>query len=364
MQTQAAILTINSGSSSLKASLFRADGTRQDWRYEHIGQGYPHDQRQAFDTLMQDMGNDLPTAVGHRLVHGGNVTAARLIDDAERVRLTTLIPLAPLHLPGNLLGVDLCRERFASPQIACFDTAFHATLPAVAQRLPIPAELGLRRYGFHGINYAHIAQRLPALMGEAARGKIVVAHLGSGASLCLLENLLSVDTTMGYSPAGGIPMGTRSGDLDPGVMLTLAQRFSHDELTDLVYHRMGLIALSDGENSDMAQLLANPDDAAVFAVDYFCREVRGAIGALAAKAGSIDALIFTAGIGEHAALIRTKICEPLKLLGFELNTQANIEHHTLISSANSKPIYIIPADEESMMRDWVAAFIAANQQID
>ena len=187
MQTQAAILTINSGSSSLKASLFRADGTRQDWRYEHIGQGYPHDQRQAFDTLMQDIGSNLPTAVGHWLVHGGNVTTTRLIDDAERARLTTLIPLAPLHLPGNLLGVDLCRERFASPQIACFDTAFHATLPTIAQRLPIPAELGLRRYGFHGINYAHIAQRLPALMGEAARGKIVVAHLGSGASLCLLE---------------------------------------------------------------------------------------------------------------------------------------------------------------------------------
>ena len=364
MTTASTILTINSGSSSLKASLFRADGTRQDFRFEHIGQGFPHDHRDAFDALLRDLGSDRPAAVGHRLVHGGEVTTpARLIDATERQRLQQLIRLAPLHLPGNLLGVDLCREHFAVPQIACFDTAFHATLPPLAQRLPIPGGLGLRRYGFHGINYAHIAQRLPALLGDAATGNIVVAHLGNGASLCLLQNLQSVDTTMGYTPAGGIPMGTRSGDLDPGVMLALAEHYPAAELSDLVYQRMGLIALSDGESSDMAQLLASDSAAARFAVDYFCRQVRGAIGALAAKAGGIDALVFTAGIGEHAPLIRAKVCEPLCFLGFQLNTNANAGNALQISAADSKPILIMPADEESMISQLVSDLIRHNTTV-
>ncbi|WP_124948852.1 acetate/propionate family kinase [Sulfuriferula thiophila] len=364
MTTTAPILTINSGSSSLKASLFRADGTRQDFRYEHIGQGFPHDHRYAFDALLRDMGSDQPVAVGHRLVHGGEVTTpARLIDDAERARLQQLVALAPLHLPGNLLGVDLCRAHFAVPQIACFDTAFHATLPPLAQRLPIASELGLRRYGFHGINYAHIAQRLPALLGDAASGNIVVAHLGNGASLCLLQNLQSVDTTMGYTPAGGIPMGTRSGDLDPGVMLTLAERYPPAELNDLVYQRMGLIALSEGESSDMAQLLASDSAAAQFAVEYFCQQVRGAIGALAAKAGGIDALVFTAGIGEHAPLVRTKVCEPLRFLGFQLNSNANSGNALQISTVDSKPVLIIPADEEGMIRQLVSTLIQHNTTV-
>lgn len=361
MTTTAPILTINSGSSSLKASLFRADGTRQDFRYEHIGQGFPHDHRYAFDALLRDLGSDQPAAVGHRLVHGGDVTTpARLIDDAERARLQQLAALAPLHLPGNLLGVDLCRAHFAAPQIACFDTAFHATLPPLAQRLPIASQLGLRRYGFHGINYAHIAQRLPALLGDAASGNIVVAHLGNGASLCLLHNLQSVDTTMGYTPAGGIPMGTRSGDLDPGVMLTLAERYPPAELSDLVYQRMGLIALSEGESSDMAQLLASNSAAAQFAVAYFCQQVRGAIGTLAAKAGGIDALVFTAGIGEHAPLVRAKVCEPLRFLGFQLNSNANSGNALQISTVDSKPVLIIPADEEGMIRQLVSDLIRHN----
>ncbi|MDR3390986.1 MAG: acetate kinase [Sulfuriferula sp.] len=348
------ILTVNSGSSSLKASLFRSDGSRQDFRYEHIGQGFPHDHREAFDALMHDLGADRPAAVGHRLVHGGKITSpARLIDDAERARLDDIIPLAPLHLPGNLLGVDLCRERFTVPQVGCFDTAFHATLPPEAQRLPIPDTLGLRRYGFHGINYAHIARRLPELLGDAASGKIVVAHLGNGASLCLLDKLQSVDTTMGYTPAGGIPMGTRSGDLDPGVMLTLAEHYDPAQLSDLVYRRMGLIALSDGESSDMAQLLTSRSRAARFAVDYFCRQVRGAIGALAAKAGGIDGLVFTAGIGEHAAPVRAEICAPLAFMGFRLDTVANDGNAGRIHADGSKPVLVIPADEEGMIRSLV-----------
>jgi acetate kinase len=348
------ILVVNSGSSSLKASLFQADGSRRDFRFEQIGHGPLPDHRAAFAALLHDLGAETPAAVGHRLVHGGDVTeAARVIDDAERVRLQALVPLAPLHLPGNLLGVDICRERFAVPQLACFDTAFHATLPALAWRLPIPQSLGLRRYGFHGINYAHVARQLPGLLGDAAHGKVLVAHLGNGASLCLLDNLRSADTSMGYTPAGGIPMGTRSGDLDPGVMLELGQRYRPDELADLIYHHMGLLALSDGESSDMAQLLASPTAAARFAVDYFCRQVSGAIGALAAKAGGLDALVFTAGIGEHAAEVRARICAPLAFMGFRLDSEANRRHATRLDAPGSRPVLRIPADEEGMIRDLV-----------
>jgi acetate kinase len=349
------ILVINSGSSSLKASLFPADGSRRDFRYAQIGQGPLPDHRAAFTALLRELGDETPAAVGHRLVHGGDVVdAARRIDDVERARLEALIPLAPLHLPGNLLGVDSCRAHFGVSQFACFDTAFHATLPELARRLPIPHALGLRRYGFHGINYAHIARQLPALLGDSAHGKVMVAHLGNGASLCLLDNLRSVDTSMGYTPAGGIPMGTRSGDLDPGVMLELARRYGDDELTDLVYRRMGLLALSGGESGDMAQLLASPTAAAGFAVDYFCRQVSGAIGAFAAKAGGIDALVFTAGIGEHAATVRARICEPLAFMGFSLDHTANARHDIRLNAATSKPVLRIAADEETMIRDLVA----------
>ncbi|OGS91148.1 MAG: acetate kinase [Gallionellales bacterium GWA2_60_18] len=341
------ILTINSGSSSLKADLFLPDGTRRKFRYEQIGRGGPVDHAAAFDALMGELDGQAPERIGHRFVHGGDIAeAARLVDAAERERLGRIVHLAPLHLPGNLLGVDMCRERFDVPQIACFDTAFHATLPETAWRLPIPREAGLRRYGFHGLNYAHVASVLPELIGDAARGRVVVAHLGSGASLCLMENLRSVDTTMGYTPAGGIPMGTRSGDLDPGVMLELAQHHDHEELSDMVYHRMGLLALSDGENSEMSALLDSRSEAARFAVDYFCRQVRAAIGAMAARAGGIDALVFTAGIGEHAAPVREAICAPLDFMGFRLDADANRAHATVLNEASSRPILRIAADEE------------------
>ena len=350
------LLALNSGSSSLKASLFRADGTRRNLSYAHIGDGFPHDHAEAFDALLKDLGGEIPDAIGHRFVHGGDVDdAARQLDDAEIERLRGIVPLAPLHLPANLLGVELCRARFDAPQVACFDTAFHRSLPERARRLPIPDEPGIRRYGFHGLNYAYVASRLPSLLGEAARGRIVVAHLGAGASLCLLESLQSVDTTMGYSPAGGIPMGTRSGDLDPGVMLELARRHDPDALQDLVYHHMGLLALSDGESSEMRTLLESPSAAAAFAVDYFCTQVRAAIGAFAAKAGGIDALVFSGGIGEHAPQIRSRICGPLGFMGFVLDAGANLADRTRIHAAGAKPVLCIAADEEAVIRDLVEA---------
>ncbi len=346
------ILTINCGSSSLKASLFLTDGSRRNFRYEHISDDKTHSLQDAFKNLLNDLGPDKPTLVGHRFVHGGDITdAARNIDDVERARLNNLIHLAPLHLPSNLLGLDLCRKLFKVPQIACFDTAFHASMPALAKRLPIPDEFGLRRFGFHGLNYAYIAKTLPGIIGDTAHKKVIVAHLGSGASLCLMENLQSVDTTMGYTPAGGVTMGTRSGDLDPGVMVELAKRYNPEQLSNIVFHKMGLLALSDGESAEMQDLLTSQSTHAKFAVEYFCQQVRAGIGALAAKAGGVDALVFSAGIGEHSVEIRQQICAPLAFMGFTLNTALNESNATRIELAGNKPIVIIPADEEIMIRD-------------
>jgi len=347
------ILTINSGSSSVKASLFEEGGLRRNYRYEHLG-----DHALAFDKLMHDLAGNTPVIVGHRIVHGGEIEdAARLVDAVERKRLENIIHLAPLHLPGNLLGLDLCRQQFDVPQVACFDTAFHVTITELAKRLPIPQELGLRRFGFHGLNYSYVATRIPQILGNDSYGKIVVAHLGSGASLCMLENLKSIDTTMGYTPAGGITMGTRSGDLDPGVMLELAKHYTVSQLNDLVFHKMGLIALSNGESSEMSKLLSSNFVKAKFAVDYFCQQVRAAIGSLAAKYGGIDALVFTGGIGEHSSIIREKVCTPLKFLGISLDLVANEAGSTRIECKGAKPTLVIPADEEAMVQQLCQPFI-------
>lgn len=352
------ILTINCGSSSLKASLFKSDGSRRNFHYAHLDDDKSASLKQTFDALLKDLGKEHPDIVAHRFVHGGDVSdAARMLDEAEHNRLQQLVQLAPLHMPANLLGVEICSKLFSVPQIACFDTAFHAAMPALAKRLPIPEALNMHRFGFHGLNYAYIAKLLLSMIGKTAHKKIIVAHLGSGASLCLMENLKLIDTTMGYTPAGGITMGTRSGDLDPGVMLELAQRYSVADLKHMVFHEMGLLALSDGESADMKHLLASKTQAAQFAVDYFCQQVRAAIGAMAAKAGGVDALIFTAGIGEHAAQIREKICAPLEFLGFVINHQLNQKHAANIAQPDSKPILIIAADEELMMRDLCLQFL-------
>jgi acetate kinase len=342
-----AVLTVNSGSSSLKASFFSEDGARCDFRYAHV-----LSQQKAFDQLLLDLGSNRPSVVGHRFVHGGEITeAVRVVDEIELSRLEGLVHLAPLHMPGNLLGLNLCLERFPVPQAACFDTAFHNTMPEISRRLPIPKELNLRRFGFHGLNYAYVAKKLPEMLGALARGKIVVAHLGSGASLCLMENLKSVDTSMGYTPAGGIVMGTRSGDLDPGVIVELAKSHGYEALSNMVYNKMGLIALSDGESSEMKILLSSKNENGQFATAYFCRQARAAIGSFAAKAGGIDALVFSGGIGERSPEVRAAICDPLNFMGFEIDKDANKENRTRVSQVISKPILVIPADEESIIRD-------------
>ncbi len=352
------VLALNSGSSSLKASLFRADGKRRNWHFKLTDHSHPQAQTEALDTLFAELDGAIPDAIGHRFVHGGDVSdAARILDKAEIARLRGLVSLAPMHMPGNLRGVEGCQQRFDVPQIACFDTAFHHKMPDTARRLPIPQGEGMRRYGFHGLNYAYIASRLPALLGDAARGRIVVAHLGSGASLCLLDQLQSVDTTMGYTPAGGIVMGSRSGDLDPGVMLELGNRHDHAALSELIYYRSGLLALSDGESGDMAALMASQSEAALFAIDYFCRQVQAAIGAMAAKAGGIDALVFSGGIGEHAPKIRARICEPLRFLGLSLDAEANQSGRVQLQAEGFKPVLRIPANEEEVMRELVESLL-------
>lgn len=341
------LLIINSGSSSLKASFFNTDGRRRNFHYSKLGGDNAASHHRAFEKLMQELKGDRPDVIGHRFVHGGDVNdASRLIDPQEYARLESLIHLAPLHLPANLLGVKLGELYFGVPQVACFDTAFHATLPEMSWRLPIPQTLGYRRYGFHGISYAHIARKLPELIGDLAYGRVVVAHLGSGASLCLMNQLKSVDTSMGYTPAGGVCMGTRSGDLDPGLMLELSKRLDSAALSQLVYQQMGLLALSDGLSSDMSELLASDLPAADFAWRYFSQCVRSTIGAYAANAGGLDALVFTGGIGEHSARIRAEICRPLGFLGIKINEQSNHRQQLQIGATTSIPVLIIAADEE------------------
>jgi acetate kinase len=351
-----ALLVINCGSSSLKAAYFASDKARQNYHYRiaphlPVTEGF----EAAFKQLFAELGASRPTRIAHRFVFGGHIEdTARLLTVEEQGRLETLVSFAPLHLPLNLLGVRLCASHYSGQprlsQWACFDNTFHYHLPALAYRYAVPASEQLRRFGFHGLNYAHIAKQLPGLLGDqVARGRVVVAHLGSGCSLCLLENLQSVDTSMGYSTAGGIPMATRSGDLDPGVMLALTKQLNSAQLEDLIFHQSGLLALSNGESSDMQTLLDSDSPAAKFAVDYFARSVRAMIGSYAAKAGGIDALVFTGGIGEHASQIRTLICDPLSFLGFRLSPSANQTHQTWISDPTSKPVMVIPADEEAEM---------------
>ncbi len=343
------LLVINSGSSSLRACLFQDESGIRHFHYAHVT-----DHNAVLHRLLNELSGVKLDAVVHRLVHGGTAQdMARLIDDAERQRLESLIPLAPLHLPANLLGIDLCSQYFSVPQLACFDTAFHGTLPPLAYRLPVPDRFQLRKYGFHGLSYGHVARRLPTLLGEQSRGNVVVAHLGQGSSLCLLNDLTSVDTTMGFSPAAGVVMGTRSGDLDPGVMLALASQLSVTDLTTVVYHEMGLWALSQGISADMQTLVQNPSEQANFAVTYYCRRICQAIGAMVAQAGGLDALVFTGGIGEKSAVVRDRICHSLGFLGIHLDTEANTLNQACISTSQSLPVLVLPADEEEQMR-WLS----------
>jgi acetate kinase len=306
-------------------------------------------------------------AAGHRVVLGGlDHTAPALIDTALLDRLRALIPLAPIHQPRNLEPIEALAKLHPNlKQVACFDTAFHRTMPKVAQLYGVPHKLtaaGAQRYGFHGISYEYIARILPEIDERAAKGRTVVAHLGSGASMCALVGGRSVATTMGFSPLSGLVMGTRPGDLDPGLVLWLMQAKSMtlEDVENMLYHDCGLKGVS-GLSGDLRDLLVSDDPQAKLAIDLFVYRVCWELGALAAAARGLDALVFTAGIGENARTVREAICRRAAWLGIELDRAANQRGQQRISTAaSSVSVFVIPTDEELMIATHTLALAAAS----
>lgn len=373
-----AILSINSGSSSLKAALFAAEGAEEALLFSATAANIAKDDgsfeikdgggktlrkekqnfafaRNALRTILkalQETQKIRPAAVGHRVVHGGPKLRDHQRITPELLRtLEESIHFAPLHIPPAL---DLIRETETlypgMPQVACFDTAFHRTLPPAASHFPLPEDLwdeGILRYGFHGLSY----EALVANLGPQLRPRAVAAHLGNGSSLAALRDGASVDTSMGLTPTGGIPMSSRSGDLDPGILLYLlrARHLDANKLENLLNHASGLAGLSDGE-SDLRRLESamNAGNArAVFAVEVFCRSIAKTIGSYAAVLGGIDQVIFTGGIGENSALVRRQAVKDLRFLGIQLDEQANQESRSIISKPGSAcELRVVPADED------------------
>jgi acetate kinase len=371
-------LCVNAGSSSLKLALYQvgAEGEKRLGAAAALEIGRPEAAVQidgrvsrralpnnaaALDELLAVMAPIRVDAIGHRVVHGGNHTSpARVVPELLR-RLEALTALAPLHNPPALEGMRVAGARLpGTPQVACFDTAFHSTLPEVARTLPLPRrylEHCVRRYGFHGLSYEYIARR----MGARARGRVVIAHLGNGASLAALRDGCSIDTTMGMTPTGGVMMGTRSGDLDPGVLLYLLREedLGADDLERAVDREAGLLGAS-GTSADMATLLTLEDPDARLAVELFAYQVRKAVGALAAALGGLDRLVFTGGIGEHAAPVRWAVCRGLEHLGVELDAAANSAAAEQISTPQSRcPVHVIPTDEDAMIARHVYELLGA-----
>ncbi|MFT3907548.1 MAG: acetate/propionate family kinase [Steroidobacteraceae bacterium] len=380
------VLALNAGSSSLKSALFRigeheepqvlarAEVTRLDAepqlrRYDSNGQllseqRWPQRVNARTESFLPDILTALDrshpdealSAVGHRVVHGGERFHGPVRVDTEVLQaLHELVPLAPLHQPHNVALIQaMSALQPQLPQVACFDTAFHHTLPPNIASYALPESirsLGVRRYGFHGLSYEYIAQALPRVAPDIARGRVIVAHLGAGASLCALQAGRSVDTTMGFTPLDGLPMSTRCGALDPGALLYLQRRgWSATTLENLLYQHSGLLGLS-GISGDMRTLLASNEPAARMAVEVFVLRVAREIGALSVSLGGFDALVFTGGIGENAPVIRARICEPLRWLGMDLDPQSNDAGELRLSQATSRiSVWRIPTDE-----DWIVA---------
>ncbi len=380
-----AILVLNAGSSSIKFSLFLERGESLDLflggqleglytapRFKAkdavnaiIGekqwgedQSLGHDGGITYlaDFLQAQLGEHRLVAVGHRVVHGGLDYAAPVCLTAEIVdHLEQLIPLAPLHQPHNLKPIRLLlANRPELLQVACFDTAFHRAQPALAQAFALPAEItdrGVRRFGFHGLSYEYIASVLPQQDARAAQGRVVVLHLGNGASMCAMHAGRSMASTMGFTAVDGLPMGTRCGNLDPGVILYLIDELKMDTraIEKLLYQQSGLLGVS-GLSSDMRTLLDSTDPKAKFAVDLFVYRVARELGSLVAALGGLDALIFTAGIGEHSAAIRERVCQAAAWLGVELDPVANAAGGPRLDTTASRvPVWVIPTNEELMI---------------
>src|SRR4051812_24787080 len=388
------VLVVNAGSSSVKLQVFAIDGagepqrlikgqvdgigTRPRLRAEGadkkqlIDQAYAPEDVKTVPVALQTAGDWLrrtqqldPVAVGHRVVHGGPEYDRPIALDGTVVsNLERYVPLAPLHQPNNLAPIQAIRAR--SPellQVACFDTAFHRTHDALADHYAIPQNLyaeGVRRYGFHGLSYEYVASRLRQVAPEVAERRVIVAHLGSGASMCALAHGRSVESTMGFTALDGLPMGTRPGQLDPGVVLYLIEqkKMNASAVQKLLYGECGLKGLSGGSN-DVRELEASSDKQAGFALDFFAYRVGLSAGLLAAALGGVDAFVFTAGIGENSPSMRRRIADRLTWLGAELDPKANAENALLISRASGRlPLYVVPTDEEVMIAEHTISLMS------
>jgi len=389
------ILVVNAGSSSVKFQVFAVDG---DGRLERQLKGqvdgigsrprlrasgadgatladraYPIEAIADVSAALMVAGAWLrdelritPMAVGHRVVHGGpDFDRPQPIDYGLVSRLERYTALAPLHQPHNLAPIKSLLANFPSlPQVACFDTAFHRGHDGVADQYAIPYQLyeeGVRRYGFHGLSYEYIAKTLPKVAPDIAAGRVIVAHLGSGASMCALKGGRSVESTMGFTALDGLPMGTRPGQIDPGVVLYLMteKAMAPGEVQDFLYRDCGLKGLS-GVSNDMRELLESRDRRAAFAIDYFTYRVGLCAGMLAAALQGIDAFVFTAGIGENSPAIRAGVAEKLAWLGVLLDSAENARHALKISQDKSRiPVYVVPTDEERMIAEHTLSVLWA-----
>ncbi|MFA5949458.1 MAG: acetate/propionate family kinase [Hyphomicrobium sp.] len=385
------ILVLNAGSSSIKFKVFALGGSVRLQRVitgqiEGIGvaprlrahgadgaalidQAWPATEvaetqaalRRVVDFLRAQLGGRLPVAVGHRVVHGGTrYSEPTVLTEAVVRDLEPLIPLAPLHLPSNLAPIRvLLAMQPQILQVACFDTAFHRGHPELADRYALPESLydeGVRRYGFHGLSYDYITSRLPDVAPALAIGKVIIAHLGSGASLCAVKGGRSIESTMGFTALDGLPMGTRPGQLDAGVVLYLLKQkgMSADEIEHLFYHDCGLKGLS-GISNDVRVLIESTEPAAKLALDYFVYRIALLAGSLAAAMNGVDGIVFTAGIGENAPTIREAVIKRMGWLGFEIDAKANRGGGPQISSARSPHVaYVIPTDEELMIARYTS----------
>ena len=329
-----------------------------------INDGY-----QAIAFLASWLRSQFPDAnvlgVGHRVVHGGtNYFKPILVTPAVISDLKKLIPLAPLHQPYNLAAIEAVANRMPDvPQVACFDTAFHRTHSEAADLVPLPLEIrqqGVQRYGFHGLSYEYISSMLPTVAPQIANGRIIVAHLGSGASMCAMKNGKSVDSTLGFTALDGLCMGTRPGALDPGVVLYLFQTLglTPKEVENILYKKSGLLGIS-GISNDMRILLESNEPAARLSIDYFIYRVAKEMGSLMAVLKGLDALVFTAGIGENSGIIRQKICNACEWLGIELDKTANEKKELCITSNQSKvSAWVVPTNEELMIARHMSSLIS------
>jgi acetate kinase len=386
------ILTLNAGSSSIKFSLFDSGaelvecvrgqveglGATPHLQAERDGKTVvdePLDARQVADhasalamvlTFLEGLiGKMVIAAVGHRVVHGGVAFSESIVLDEPRLAiLQQLNPLAPLHQPHNLSGVRAAQRAFPSAlQVACFDTAFHRSHPWVNDTYALPRELydaGIRRYGFHGLSYEYVIDRLKHIAPLHEQGRVVVMHLGNGASMCAIRDGQSVGSSMGFTALDGLPMGTRCGQLDPGVVLYLmkAMGMSADQVEDLLYRHSGLKGLS-GLSHDIRELEAAGTPQSMQAIDYFVFRVRRELGSMAAILSGLDAVVFCGGIGEHAFRIRERVCRGFEWLGIELDEVRNQAHETVISSDRSRArVFVIPTNEEMMIARHTARLLA------